>query len=116
MIVRLPGSAPTRSRAVVHGGLVHAVAVSPDKTPSMADQTRQALAAIDRALADAGTDKSRILTATVFIADMARKSEMNRAWDEWILPRNAPLRACLGVALEGQDLVEILVTAALPEE
>ena len=115
MIVRLPGSVPTRSRAVVHGGLVYAVAVSPDKTPSVYDQTRLALAAIDRALADAGTDKTRILTATVFIADMAEKPAMNRAWDEWVSPEDPPLRACLGVTLEGEDRVEILVTAALPE-
>ena len=116
MIVRLPGSVPTRSRAVVHGGFVYAVAVSPDKAPSMVDQTRAALAAIDRTLADAGTDKTRILTATVYIADMAQKPAMNQAWDEWVSPENPPLRACLGVALEGQDLVEVLVTAALPGE
>ena len=115
MIVRLPGSVPTRSRAVVHGGLVHAVAVSPNKAPSTYEQACGALAAIDRALAEAGTDKTRILTATVFIADMAEKPALNQAWDEWVSPENPPLRACLGVALEGRDLVEILVTAALPE-
>ncbi|HEX8168899.1 MAG TPA: RidA family protein [Beijerinckiaceae bacterium] len=113
MIVRIPGSAPTRSRAVVHGGIVHAVAVSPDKVPSTYEQTRRALAAIDQALAEAGTDKTRILTATVYIADMAQKPAMNQAWDEWVALADPPLRACLGVALEGQDLVEILVTAAL---
>jgi enamine deaminase RidA (YjgF/YER057c/UK114 family) len=114
MIVRLPGSAPTRSRAVVHGGLVYTVAVSPDKAPSTYDQTKGALAAIDRSLAEAGTDKTRILTATVFIANMAEKPAMNRAWDEWVSREDPPLRACLGVALEGEDRVEILVTAALP--
>jgi enamine deaminase RidA (YjgF/YER057c/UK114 family) len=116
MIVRLRGSVPTRSRAVVHDGIVHAVAVSPDKTPSTYEQTAQALAAIDKSLAEAGTDKARILTAIVYIADMTQKPEMNRAWDEWVSPGHPPLRACLGVALEGQDLVEILVTAALSEE
>jgi enamine deaminase RidA (YjgF/YER057c/UK114 family) len=115
MIARLPGSVPTRSRAVVHNGIAHAVAVSPDKVPSTYEQTRRALIAIDRALAEAGTDKTRILTATVYIADMAQKPAMNQAWDEWVSLTDPPLRACLGVALEGQDLVEILVTAALPE-
>jgi enamine deaminase RidA (YjgF/YER057c/UK114 family) len=115
MIIRLPGSVPTRSRAVVHNGIVHAVAVSPEKVPSTHEQTRRALIAIDRALADAGTDKTRIITATVYIADMAQKPAMNQAWDEWVSLLDPPLRACLGVALEGQDLVEILVTAALPE-
>jgi enamine deaminase RidA (YjgF/YER057c/UK114 family) len=115
MITRIPGNVPTRSRAIVHNGLVHAVAVAPEKTPSTYEQTRQALAAIDQALADADTDKRRILTATVYIADMAQKPNMNQAWDEWVSLMDPPLRACLGVTLEGQDLVEILVTAALPD-
>jgi enamine deaminase RidA (YjgF/YER057c/UK114 family) len=114
MITRIPGSVPTRSRAVVANGIVNAVAVSPDKAPSLYEQTKKALAAIDRSLADAGTDKRRILTATVYITDMSQKEEMNRAWDEWVARDNPPMRACIGVALEGHDLVEILVTAALP--
>ena len=114
MITRIPGSVPTRSRAVVANGIVNAVAVSPDKTPSLYEQTRHALAGIDKSLADAGTDKSRILTATVYITDMAEKEEMNRAWDEWVARDNPPMRACIGVTLEARDLVEILVTAALP--
>ena len=115
MITRLPGSNPTRSRAVVANGIVNAVAVSPDKAPSLYEQTKRALAAIEKSLVDAGTDKSRILTATVYITDMSRKEEMNRAWDEWVARDNPPMRACIGVTLEGQDLVEILVTAALPD-
>jgi len=114
MIIRTPGSVATRSRAVIANGIVNAVAVSPDKTPSLYEQTKRALAAIDRSLADAGTNNSRVLTATVYIADMSRKEEMNRAWDEWVARDNPPMRACIGVTLEGQDLVEILVTAALP--
>lgn len=113
MIDRIPGTTPTRSRAVVHDGLIYTVATAPLKSPSLYEQTRGALAAIDANLADSGTDKSRILRATVYITDMARKPEMNRAWDEWVDPANPPQRACIGVALEGQDLVEILVTAAL---
>ena len=114
MIKRVPGSVPTRSRAVVANGIVNAVAVSPDKAPSLYEQTKRALAAIDKSLADAGTEKSRILTPTVYITDMSKKEEMNRAWDEWVARDNPPMRACIGVTLEGQDLVEILVTAALP--
>jgi enamine deaminase RidA (YjgF/YER057c/UK114 family) len=113
MIRRIPGNVPTRSRAVVYNGVVHAVAVSPDKTPSVYDQTRLALAAIDRTLAEAGTDKNRILTATVFLVDMGRKAEVNRAWDEWVARDAAPMRACIGATLEGEDLVEIVVQAAV---
>ncbi len=112
MIRRLPGNVPTRSSAVVHGGLVYTVAVSPTKSASLYEQAREALAAIDRNLAQAGSHKSRILTATVFITDMSRKPELNRAWDEWVDRANPPRRACIGVALEDKDLVEVLVTAA----
>jgi enamine deaminase RidA (YjgF/YER057c/UK114 family) len=90
--------------------------VAPDKVPSVYEQTRQALALIDRSLADAGTDKTRVLTAVVYLVDMAQKPAMNQAWEEWVSLSDPPMRACIGVAaLEGQDLVEILVTAALPE-
>jgi enamine deaminase RidA (YjgF/YER057c/UK114 family) len=112
MIKRFAGSTPTRSSAVAHGGLVYAVATAKTKSLSLYEQTRDALSAIDRTLAEAGSGKSRILRATVYITDMARKPEMNRAWDEWVDRANAPQRACIGVTLEGDDLVEILVIAA----
>ena len=112
MIKRYPGTVATRSKAVAHNGLVYTVATAPNKSAPLYEQTREALAAIDRNLAEAGSHKSRILTATVFITDMGRKPEMNRAWDEWVDPANPPRRACIGATLEGQDLVEILITAA----
>ena len=113
MIDRFPGHTPTRSRAVAHGDLVLTVAVAPDPvTPSMYEQSVKALARIDESLALCGSDKSKILSAIVYITDIKRKSEMNRAWDEWVDPANPPRRACIGAVLEGQDLVEILITAA----
>jgi enamine deaminase RidA (YjgF/YER057c/UK114 family) len=112
MIQRFAGKVPTRSRAVVHDGLVYTVATAAQKSPSLYEQTREALAAIDKNLADAGSNKSRILRATVYITEMAGKPEMNRAWDEWVDMANPPQRACIGVTLEGDDLVEILVIAA----
>jgi enamine deaminase RidA (YjgF/YER057c/UK114 family) len=107
-----PGLRPTHSRAVIHGGLVFTVAVSPDGDPTFYEQTRKALRRIDESLAMSGTDKSRILSAIVYIADISRKVEMNRAWDEWVDPANPPMRACRGVNLEPPHLVEIVVTAA----
>lgn len=111
MIKRFTSAVPTRSRAVSHDGLVFTVATAANKSPSMYEQTKDTLARIDRNLADAGTSKSRILSATVYIADIKLKGEMNRAWDEWVDRTNPPQRACLGVALEGDDLVEIVLTA-----
>lgn len=112
MVTRIAGAVPTRSRAVVHDGLVFTVATAPNKVPSLYEQTRETLAAIDSNLADAGTHKSRILSATVYITDMAQKPEMNRAWDEWVDRANPPQRACIGAVLEGETLVEIVITAA----
>ena len=92
MISRFPGLTPTRSRAVVHDGLVFTVAVAPDPvTASLYEQTVKALGRIDESLALCGSDKSRILSAIVCITDMTRKSEMNLAWDEWVDPK---IRRC----------------------
>jgi enamine deaminase RidA (YjgF/YER057c/UK114 family) len=112
-IQRFAGAVPTRSRIVAHDGIVYTVATARSDSPSLYEQTRSALATISRNLEDAGTTKSRILTATVYITDMSRKADMNRAWDEWVDLANLPQRACIGVTLDGNDLVEILVTAAL---
>jgi enamine deaminase RidA (YjgF/YER057c/UK114 family) len=113
MIRRFPGLAPTRSRAVIHDDLVFTVAVAPDPvTSSMYQQSVNALARIDESLAQCGSDKSRILSAIVYITDINRKSEMNRAWDEWVDRSNPPMRACIGVDLEPPHIVEIVVTAA----
>lgn len=111
MISRFEGLTPTRSRAVAHDGLVFTVAVSPDPDPTVYAQAVKALRRIDESLAMAGTDKSRILQAIVYICDIKRKEEFNRAWDEWVDRANPPMRACLGVDLEPPHMVEIVVTA-----
>src|ERR1051325_2417706 len=113
MIKHLPGPHPTRSRAVIHDGKVHAVSFVTDKTPDMYLQTKSALAHIDNTLREAGTDKSRILKAIVYIADMAKKPEMNRAWDEGADADTPPMRACVAVTLDGDTLVEIVVDAVI---
>ena len=112
MIKRFAGTTPTRSRAVAHNAIIYAVATAKNKSAPLYDQTKDALAQIDSMLAEAGSSKSRILRATVYITDMSRKPEMHRAWDEWVDRANPPQRACIGVALADKDLVEILVTAA----
>ncbi len=111
MIKRYTGTTSTRSRAVAHDGIVYAVATAKDKSGGMYAQAKDALAQIDATLADAGSDKSRILRTTVYITDMSQKPEMDRAWDEWVDRADPPQRACIGVTLWDKDLVEILVTA-----
>ena len=112
MIKRFAGTTPTRSRAVAHNGIDYTVATAKNKSAALYEQTKDALGQIDATLAEAGSNKSRILRATVYITDMGRKPEMNKAWDEWVDKANPPQRACIGVALEDKDLVEILVIAA----
>jgi enamine deaminase RidA (YjgF/YER057c/UK114 family) len=112
MIKRFAGTTPTRSRAVAHNGIVYAVATAKNKSAGLYEQTKDALALIDSTLAESGSSKSRILRTIVYITDMSRKPEMDRAWDEWVDRANPPQRACIGAALADKDLVEILVTAA----
>jgi enamine deaminase RidA (YjgF/YER057c/UK114 family) len=113
MITRFPGLTPTRSRAVATDDLVLTVAVAPDPvTPSVYEQSLKVLARIDESLALCGTDKSKVLSAIIYLADVKQKTEFNRAWDAWIDPKNPPMRACIGVNIEPPHLVEVVVTAA----
>ena len=103
----------TRSRSVVYNGIVTTVTTAAVKAPSLYEQARDALSAVDRQLAEAGTSKARILTVICYITDISKKPEFNRAWDEWVDRNDLPLRACLEAGLEGDDLVELIVTAAV---
>ena len=101
------------SRAVIHNGMVFLSGiVADDKTLAMKQQTEQVLAKIDAVLASSGTDKSRILSSVVYLADMSKKDDMNEAWMAWIDPDNLPARAAVGTALTPGTLVEIMVCAA----
>ncbi|HLV27535.1 MAG TPA: RidA family protein [Burkholderiaceae bacterium] len=100
--------------ALYNGVAYLAGQVPDDANLDMEGQTKQVLATIDRLLATAGTDKSRILMATVYVANMKEFDAMNRAWDAWVAPGNAPPRATVEARLANPDYkVEIVVTAAL---
>ena len=103
------------SEASVHNGTVYLTGqVADDATQDIAGQTAQVLAAIDRLLADAGSDKTKILMAQIFLADMADYDGMNAAWDAWIDRSAMPVRATVEARLAGdQYRVEIMVTAAV---
>ncbi len=103
------------SQAVVYGNLVFlAGQVAMDKPgASMAEQTRNVLDRIDKLLAQAGTDKTRILSANIWITDMRQFDEMNRVWDAWVPEGCAPARATVEARLASPDYcVEIMVVAA----
>jgi len=105
------------SQVVVNNGIVYLagqVAQNAGGQP-VAEQTRDILGAIDELLKEAGTDKSRLLTAQIWLADIATFDEMNQVWDAWAAPGNAPARACVESRLAAPKFtVEIMVTAALP--
>lgn len=103
------------SEAVVHGGVAYLAGQIPeDATADIEGQTRQVLAEIDALLAKVGSDKSRILRAQIYIADMADFAGMNRAWDAWVVAGSAPARATVEARLANPAWkVEIVVTAAV---
>jgi len=109
--MRLPGFAPSRSRAMKHQQQAYVVGVPVDRSASMYQQTKQALDSIVQSLRELGLSKEDIALVVVYLADMGQKAEMNRAWDEWASYENPPVRACVGVALEPGCLVEMVVTA-----
>ncbi|CAO3429460.1 RidA family protein [Azospirillum endophyticum] len=107
---------PRMSQAVVCGGLVHTAGVVALRAPGtpVAEQTTDILGRIDELLAAAGTDRTKLLTATIWLADIAGFAEMNGVWDAWVAPGNTPVRACVEAKLAApQFTVEIQVTAAL---
>jgi enamine deaminase RidA (YjgF/YER057c/UK114 family) len=102
-------------RAVVHNGIVYLSGfVAEDTTQGTEAQTRDILSQIDAALARAGTSKARLLTASVWLRDIADFAQMNAAWDAWIDRDNMPVRATVEARLAAPEYrVEIQVTAAL---
>jgi enamine deaminase RidA (YjgF/YER057c/UK114 family) len=112
-IERFHGGAAGRARATSYNGLVYTVATDSTNAATIAEQTRNTLAALDKNLAEAGSDKTRIIQATVYLADMSNKAAMDEVWCAWIGPKeNWPQRACVGANLAGANMVEIVIVAA----
>ena len=106
-------SGPRMSQAVVHGDTVH-LAGQVARGDTVAEQTRAVLGQIDALLARAGTDRSRLLSATIWLCSMDDFAEMNAEWDAWVDADNPPVRACVESArLATPDYrVEIMAIAA----
>ena len=102
------------SQIVIHGDTVYlAGQVADDPGADITIQTQQVVAKIDQLLAEAGSDKSKILSAQVWIASMGHFAQMNEVWDNWVAEGHAPARACIEARLASPDLlVEIGVIAA----
>jgi enamine deaminase RidA (YjgF/YER057c/UK114 family) len=113
MMIKRLHSGPRMSQAVVCNGMVFlAGQVADDTRQDVAGQTRQVLAAIDRLLAEAGSDKSRLLSTQIFLADMADFAAMNKVWEAWVVPGQTPARATVQAAMASPEYrVEVVVTA-----
>lgn len=105
---------PRMSQAVIHGGLVYLAGQVGAAGASVTVQTQDILANIERLLEAAGSDKTRILQATIWLASMDDFAEMNAVWDGWVSAGNAPARATGEARLATPDYkVEIICVAAL---
>jgi enamine deaminase RidA (YjgF/YER057c/UK114 family) len=102
------------SQAVIHGDTVYlAGQVADNAKDDVAGQTKQILSKIEGLLAEAGSDKSKLLSATIWLTDMRSFDDMNKVWDGWVSPGNTPGRACVEAKLARADLlVEIGIIAA----
>jgi len=106
---------PRMSELAVHNGVAYlAGQVAEDASADIRGQTAQVLAQIDALLAMAGSDKSRILRAQIFLADLTDFAAMNEVWEKWVVPGQTPPRATVQAALANPDWkIEIVITAAV---
>ena len=113
MSIQRIGSGPRMSQAVIHGDTVYLAGQVGAPGESVTAQTKAVLASVEALLAQAGSDKSKILTATIWLADMADFAQMNAVWDVWIDGKDAPARATGEAKLATPDYkVEVIVVAA----
>lgn len=106
---------PRLSEMAIHNGVAYLAGQIPDDASAdIRGQTAQVLACIDDLLAQAGSDKSRILRAEIFLADISDISAMNEVWDAWVVPGHTPPRATVQAKLaQAAWKIEIVVTAAV---
>lgn len=106
---------PRMAEMTVHNGVAYlAGQIAEDATQDINGQTRQVLGAIDKLLARAGSDKTKVLRAQIFLADLADFAAMNAVWEGWVVPGQTPARATVQAALAKPEWkVEIVVTAAV---
>ena len=114
IIERAQGRQPTgRNQSSAYKDLVWTVAAALDEDLDILGQTQQTVDVLDSNLEQLGSDKSKIISAQVFLSDINNKSKMDKVWQEWIgdNPENWPQRACVGVQLGGNWLIEVTVIA-----
>ncbi len=114
MTIKRIEAGPRMSQAVINGNTVYLAGVVADDTKQdVKGQTKQILAKIDRLLAASGTDKSKLLSANIWLTDITTWAQMNEVWDAWVSPGNTPARATVEAKLATPAYkIEIMVQAA----
>ncbi len=115
MAITRQGVGALMSGAVIHNGTVYLQGLVPEDTSAdIQGQTRQVLDRIDAKLAEAGTNKSKLLWTQIWLTDITERDAMNEVWTSWIDAANPPVRACVQAQLARPELrIEIMVIAAL---
>ena len=114
MSVQRINAGPRMSSAVVHGNTVYLAGLTADDAKAdVKGQTKQILDKVDKFLKEAGTDKSKVLSANIWLTDIGTWSQMNEVWDAWVAPGSSPARATVEAKLASPKYgVEIMVIAA----
>ena len=111
-ILRL-GSSPRWSDVVIYQGIARWVEVAEDQSQDARGQIAQVLAQIDGTLAQIGSDRTRLLEITIFLASLADALHLNDLWDRWVPAGHPPVRACVKAGLGATCRIEMLITAAM---
>lgn len=116
MQIQRHGTTRRYSDSVIHNDTVYLVEVPSNLDGDITAQTEDLLASVDRLLIQAGSDRSRLLMVTIYLADMADYDAMNGVWDVWVPEGHAPTRACVQARLANPGFrVEMVVTAAVAQ-
>jgi enamine deaminase RidA (YjgF/YER057c/UK114 family) len=116
MTIQRIGVGKRMSEAVIYGGVVRTAGFVAEKTAgkSVKEQTAEILSMLDATLKQAGTDKTKILKANIWITDISTFAQMNEAWDAWVPQCHTPARATVEAKLAAPGLdVEIMIEAAV---
>ena len=116
-IQRFPGNVPTRCWGSAYKELVWAIGLSDDFTLPFQEQATRAFRGLDTTLAEAGTDKTRLISVQVYLYDIGEKGIFDEMWAAWIgdNPDNWPMRSCVQVTFAGDNKIELLAVAARPD-
>jgi enamine deaminase RidA (YjgF/YER057c/UK114 family) len=115
IVYKNPANLKHRSDSVIHNGVVYiSGAIPADSSADIKTQAQQVLASLDERLAEGGTSKARLLSATIWMADVNRDvGAFNAVWNEWVAPGRLPARACVQATLQQGALLEIALIAAV---